>query len=54
MIQEYFLTGYCKAMDGSRTVTVEVENATVTADCDYPGCPWATTCPIASQIDEHQ
>ena len=51
-MEEYFYTGYCKAMDGSRTVTVEVEAGTVTADCDYPCCPFANTCPIAAQIQQ--
>ena len=26
MEQEYFLTGYCRTTDQSRTVTVELEN----------------------------
>ena len=49
-MEEYFCTGYCKAMDASRTVTVEVED-TVTVDCDYPNCPWTSGCPIAKNIE---
>lgn len=53
MEREAFFSGYCRCVDGSRTVAVEAENAHLThADCDYPDCPFAPTCPIAHSIDE--
>lgn len=47
-MMEVFLTGYCRAIDASRTVWVE-ENE---ADCDFPLCDFAVSCPIAAQIRE--
>ncbi len=52
MNEEYFFSGYCRAMDGSRTVTVETEAGKVLPDCDYDICPWASACPIGQQIEQ--
>ena len=53
MEDEKFLSGYCRRIDGSRTVTAELENGHLTeADCDYVSCPYQANCPIAKQIDE--
>ena len=53
MEKELFLSGYCRAMDQSRMVTVVVEDGTLTeADCAYPGCPYAPGCPLAAKIEE--
>ena len=51
MEQEYFFSGYCRALDGARTVAVVTENSQITeVDCAYPNCPHAPACPIAQQI----
>lgn len=46
MEQEVILSGYCKNIDGSRTVMVEEGEP----DCLYPDCPHAAACPIADKI----
>ena len=52
MEQEFFFTGYCRALDGSRTLEVIVEDGRVTeADCAWPHCIHRSVCPIAKQID---
>ena len=45
---EQFYSGYCRQLDASRTVMVEDGEA----DCLYPDCPHAPTCPIAEKITE--
>ena len=53
MFDEKFFSGYCRQVDGSRTVTVELENGTIdSVDCCYPECVYCPGCPIAKQIDE--
>ena len=53
MEQEFFFSGYCRALDGSRTVEVIAEDGHITeADCGYPGCIHRSVCPIAKQMDE--
>ena len=53
MEKEYFFTGYCRALDGSRTVEVIAEDGEVTEIvCAYPGCIHSSVCPIAKQVDE--
>ena len=49
---EYFFSGYCRAMDQSRMVEVEIEGGEITADCSYPDCPYAAACQIAQKIKE--
>ena len=46
MEQEVIVSGYCKKMDGSRTVIIEDGEP----DCLYPDCPHAAACPIAEKI----
>lgn len=46
MEQEMILSGYCKTIDGSRTVMVEDGEA----DCLYPDCPHAPGCTIAQKL----
>ena len=46
MKQEAFFTGYCRQVDGSRTVMVEEGEP----DCLYPDCPYTQNCPIAEGI----
>jgi len=53
MEQEYFFSGYCRALDGARTVAVVTQNGEITeVDCAYPHCPHAPNCPIAQQIPQ--
>ena len=53
MEKELFLSGYCRALDGSRMVAVvTVDGALEEADCAYPNCPYAPGCPIAAKIEE--
>lgn len=50
-MEELFLSGYCRALDQSRTVCAEIEEGKpVFVDCAYPDCPYAPTCPIAAQF----
>ena len=50
--KEYFLSGYCRTADGSRTVTVEFYDGQWEVDCCYDNCPYVSNCTIAKQIDE--
>lgn len=53
MEREGFFSGYCRAIDSSRTVAVEAEDAVLTsADCDFPDCAYAANCPVAKNIWE--
>ena len=52
MEDEVFLSGYCRALDRSRTVTVEKDGDQVDADCAYPDCPHCPSCDIAARIRE--
>lgn len=45
---EEFVTGYCRALDGARTVTVDLDERA--ADCAYPDCPYGADCPVGKQI----
>ena len=51
MEQELFFSGYCRAMDSSRTVTALVEDGKLTeTDCNFENCIYAASCPIGKQI----
>ena len=51
MEREAFFAGYCRQLDGARTVTVEAEEHKLTeVDCLYENCPYAPNCPIAEKI----
>ena len=52
MEKEIFLSGYCRALDQSRMVEVEITDDCVEADCAYPDCPHAPSCQIAQKIKE--
>ena len=53
MEEEYIFTGYCRALDGSRMVTVETDGSEILEiDCGYGGCPHEQSCPIARKIRE--
>ncbi len=53
MEKESFFTGYCRALDGSRTVEVITEDGRLTeVDCAYPSCIHRSVGPIAKEIDQ--
>ena len=53
MEREGFFSGYCRAIDSSRTVAVETEDTVLTsADCDFPDCAHVPNCPVAKTIRE--
>ena len=52
MEKELFLSGYCRALDQSRLVEVEIDGDHVDADCAYPDCPYASSCQIAQKIKD--
>lgn len=48
MEEERFFTGYCRQIDGSRTVTLVTENGTLTeVDCCYGKCIYESSCTVA-------
>ena len=53
MERETVISGYCRALDGSRMVVAEAEDTTLTeVDCAFPDCPHAPSCPIADRIKQ--
>ena len=52
MEREVFISGYCRALDQSRTVTAEKDGSTWEADCAYPDCPHCPSCEIAKRLRE--
>ena len=53
MEKEYFLSGYCRVNDQSRTVGAEFEDGVLTfTDCNYPDCPYIDRCTIAGQLKD--
>ena len=53
MEKECFFTGYCRQIDGSRTVCVYICNKEVAeVDCAYHTCVYAQSCQIGKQIKE--
>ncbi len=53
MEEERFFTGYCRQLDGSRTVTLVTENGTLTeVDCCYGSCIYESGCTIARTISD--
>ena len=54
MEDEVILTGYCRCLDQSRMVTVEVYNGATEVDCSYGSCPYEASCAIAEKTTEFQ
>ena len=53
MEEELFFTGYCRQLDQSRMVTVELEDgAVIECDCCFGSCIYEPNCTIARQIQE--
>ena len=50
MEEEIILSGYCRALDASRTVLVEEGEP----DCLYENCPHKASCEVAKKIRETQ
>lgn len=51
MEQEGFFTGYCRMLDGSRTVMAVKENGQLTeTDCLFETCQNYPDCPLAEKI----
>ena len=52
MEDEKILSGYCRQIDRSRMVTVELTDGTIDhVDCCYGSCVYQPNCPIAKEID---
>lgn len=52
-MMEYFVSGYCRVLDASRLVAVELEQGTLQeADCQYPDCPYAVACQVGKKIGQ--
>lgn len=49
---EEFICGYCRAIDGSRTVLLEGGDGDYCTDCSFGGCPYEAACTIAQRIRE--
>ena len=52
MEEEVFLSGYCRQIDQSRKVLVELFDGQLDVDCGYLTCPYAPNCTVAQQIDD--
>ena len=52
MEEEIIVTGYCRALDQSRMVTLEFYDGSWEADCAWPDCPCAPQCKLAEKMQE--
>jgi len=52
MEQEVFFSGYCRCIDASRMVAVEIFDGGMEVDCSYESCPYAPNCQIGQKIQE--
>ncbi len=53
MEEELLLSGYCRCLDGPRTVIAQTDGAhLVEADCGYGNCPHGGNCSIAQKLKE--
>ena len=54
MEKELFLSGYCRCIDQSRTVTLVTEDGKLCeVDCNFENCVYAPNCTIAKAITEN-
>ena len=52
-MEERYLTGYSRGLDGSRMVEVGTEDGKLTeCDCSYGDCKFQCQCTIAKEIRE--
>lgn len=51
METERYISGYCRILDGHRTVEVLISPAGTEADCLWPDCIHRGSCPLAAQMD---
>lgn len=55
MEDEKIFSGYCRRIDRSRMVTVELLDGRVDhVDCGFADCVYRPSCPIASEIEKLQ
>ena len=55
MEDEKFISGYCRVLDCSRTVTAELTDGRLdAADCCYGSCLYQQNCPIAKELEKLQ
>ena len=53
MEDEKFISGYCRQIDRSRMVAVELTDGEIDCvDCCYGSCVYQPDCPVAKEIDE--
>ena len=53
MEKEFFISGYCRAIDQSRMVELVTEDGQLTeVDCCYGSCVHEPNCQIAKQVRE--
>ena len=53
MEEERIISGYCRQLDQSRMVTIELEQGRLTdCDCCYGSCIYEPNCTVAKQIAE--
>ena len=52
MEKEIFLSGYCRQIDQSRKVLVEIYDGEMDVGCSYDSCPYAPNCTIAQSIEK--
>ena len=46
MEEEYILSGYCRMLDQSRMVTLEIYDGQTESDCSFGSCPYESSCTI--------
>ena len=53
MMEEHYLTGYCRCLDHSRIVEVVTGDGKLEeCDCSYGTCKFQSQCSIAEKIEE--
>lgn len=50
-MEEAYVSGYCRQLDGSRVVEAILENGKLTeVDCLYGQCIYQENCPVAAEL----